>query len=277
LVRGGFDAFDLRLRFLNWWYFGYCNAFGLDAERPVKSSVGLGGNIWQSFDEFMKCKSEYTTAGDLQTSGNGSLMRLAPIAAFYRGDYAVAEAMSYKQSKTTHQGEEAAECCRLLTRCILHGIHGDGTTRSLVELDAKFHSESYSINCLARSEQEVSHKVNGARLEDRNWDWRTRDFRYSPTRAGEHPDYIGSYAMDALAMALHCVWSTTSFSAAVLQAANLGGDSDTIAAITGQIAGAIYGAKAIPEEWIDAVLRWDPRSDILLRARKLYLRESLRL
>ena len=77
-------------------------------------------------------------------------------------------------------------------------------------------------------------------------------------------------------MALHCVWSTSSFPAAVLQCANLCGDSDTTAAITGQSAGAIYGAKAIPAEWIEAVLRWDPRSDILLRAHKLYLREELR-
>jgi ADP-ribosyl-[dinitrogen reductase] hydrolase len=277
LARGGFDGRDLRLRFLNWWYFGYCNAFGFDAERPVKHSVGLGGNIWQSFQEFVKDKTEFTTAGDLQTSGNGSLMRNAPVAVFYRDDLALAEAMSYKQSKTTHQGEEAAECCRLLTRCIVHGIRGDGTPRFLDRLNDGFDSKTYSVGCLARSEQEASHEDKaGARLNDRNWNWRSRYFRYSPTRAREHPDYIGSYSMDALSMALHCVWSTASFPAAVLRCANLCGDSDTTAAITGQIAGAIYGAKAIPAEWIEAVLRWDPRSDILLRALKLYLREELR-
>ncbi len=276
LVRGGLDARDLRLRFLNWWYFGYCNAFGFDAGRRGKSSVGLGGNISQSFEEFVRHKTEFTTAGDLHTSGNGSLMRNAPVALLYRADRALAEAMSYKQSKTTHQGEEAAECCRLLTRCILSGIRGDGTPRFLDRLDDGFRSRTYSVGCLARSEQEAPRKDNeGHRLEDRNWDWRSRDFRYSPTRASAQPDYVGSYAMDALSMALHCVWSTSSFPAALLQCANLRGDSDTTTAITGQIAGAIYGASAIPVEWIETVLRWDPHSDILLRARKLYLREKI--
>ena len=46
-------------------------------------------------------------------------------------------------------------------------------------------------------------------------------------------------------MALHCVWTTSSFSAAVLKAANMCGDADTVAAVVGQVAGAIYGASAI--------------------------------
>jgi ADP-ribosyl-[dinitrogen reductase] hydrolase len=273
VLSGGFDAHDLRLRFLNWWYFGYCNAFGFDTARPDKRSIGLGGNIWESFEEFVTHKTEFTTAGDLHTSGNGSLMRNAPIALFYRDDPALAEGFSYKQSKTTHQGEEAAECCRLLTHCILHGIRGNGTPRFLDRLDDDFDSGTYSVQCLARSEQEMPHQDNkGVPLADRNWNWRSDNFRYCETRAGEHPDYVGSYAMDALSMALHCVWSTSSFAAALLQSANLCGDADTTTAITGQIAGAIYGAKAIPAQWIEAVLRWDPHSDILLRARKLYLR-----
>ena len=276
LARGGFDARDLRLRFLNWWYFGYCNAFGFDVARRNKSSVGLGGNISQSFEEFVRHKTEFTTAGDLHTSGNGSLMRNAPVAIFYRDDQALAEAMSYKQSKTTHQGEEAAECCRLLTHCVLCGIGGDGTSRFLGRLDDGFHSRTYSVACLAHSERETRHKDNeGLGLEDCNWNWRSPGFRYSPTRASAYPDYVGSYAMDALAMALHCVWSTSSFPAALLQCANLRGDSDTTTAITGQIAGAMYGASAIPVEWIETVLRWDPHSDILLRTRKLYLREKI--
>ena len=276
LVRNGFDAHDLRLRFLNWWHFGYCNAFGFDTARATKNSVGLGGNIWQSFEDFVKHKTEFTTAGDLRTSGNGSLMRNAPIAIFYRDDPALAEAMSYRQSKTTHQGEEAAECCRLLTHCIVQGLRGDGAKRFMETLATSFRSAAYSVTCLANAEQEARHADNaGQPLEDRNWNWKSDDFRFSPTRAREHPDYIGSYAMDALSMALHCVWSTSSFKEAVLKCANLCGDSDTTAAITGQIAGAIYGVKAIPVEWIDTVLQWDPRGHIALRAGKLFLKQPM--
>lgn len=47
--------------------------------------------------------------------------------------------------------------------------------------------------------------------------------------------------MDALSMALHTVWHTKSFKEMALMNANMGGDCDTVGAIAGQIAGAIYG------------------------------------
>lgn len=55
--------------------------------------------------------------------------------------------------------------------------------------------------------------------------------------ARNQPGYIGSYAMDGLAMALHCVWTTTNFKDALLKCANLRGDSDSVCAVVGQIAG----------------------------------------
>ncbi len=57
----------------------------------------------------------------------------------------------------------------------------------------------------------------------------------------QQPGYIGSYCMDALAMALHTVWHTNSFKQVAIINADLGGDCDTVGSIAGQIAGAIYG------------------------------------
>ena len=51
---------------------------------------------------------------------------------------------------------------------------------------------------------------------------------------------------------------TGSFAEAVNLAANLGDDADTVAAITGQLAGALYGASAIPERW-KTMLAWSER------------------
>jgi ADP-ribosyl-[dinitrogen reductase] hydrolase len=48
---------------------------------------------------------------------------------------------------------------------------------------------------------------------------------------------------------------TENYRDAVLLAANLGDDADTTAAITGQLAGALYGASGIPETWV-ARLAW---------------------
>lgn len=62
-------------------------------------------------------------------------------------------------------------------------------------------------------------------------------------------------AVHCLASALWSIQQSSSFEQAVLAAVNLGGDSDTRAAITGQLAGALYGAAAIPAVWREQLLR----------------------
>jgi ADP-ribosyl-[dinitrogen reductase] hydrolase len=56
-------------------------------------------------------------------------------------------------------------------------------------------------------------------------------------------------AVDTLDAALWCLARTADFEQAVIEAVNLGGDSDTIGAVTGQLAGALYGASALPARW----------------------------
>ena len=77
-------------------------------------------------------------------------------------------------------------------------------------------------------------------VKDRDWNWKSKDFDYSKTRFQDKPGYVGSYCMDALAMALHTIWITSSFKEVAILNANLGGDCDTVGAIAGQIAGAMY-------------------------------------
>jgi ADP-ribosyl-[dinitrogen reductase] hydrolase len=57
-------------------------------------------------------------------------------------------------------------------------------------------------------------------------------------------------ALDTLEAALWCVARNVGFEAAVTEAVNLGGDADTIGAVAGQLAGALYGASAIPRRWL---------------------------
>jgi len=296
LCNRGFNPRDLRMRFLYWWNCGYNNAFGNDTTRGYKSSVGLGGNISQSFGEFQRGGTEYTTAGDRNTCGNGSVMRLAPAPVYFWADTSLAEKYSYAQSKTTHQGDEAAECCRIMAFIISRCMRYRGTNQSLAtqkdasdpkaavlasaypltaiqaltDMSANFKSDVYSIQCLAKSEQEKEHESNKKHeLEDRNWNWKNAKFEYSPRRARMQPGYVGSYAMDALAMALHCVWTTTNFKDALCKCANTRGDCDSTCSVTGQLAGAIYGATAIPATWIQFVQQWDNGGDVALKAYKM--------
>lgn len=58
------------------------------------------------------------------------------------------------------------------------------------------------------------------------------------------------YVVDTLKACLWCLGTTDSFEEAVLKAVNLGGDTDTIGAITGTLAGAYYQLEGISEKWI---------------------------
>ena len=80
-------------------------------------------------------------------------------------------------------------------------------------------------------------------------DWRNKKRDDLPFDRG----YI-RYTLEA---AIWCVCHTDNFDDAVLLAANLGGDADTVAAVAGQIAGAIYGASGIRPAWRERIA-WSP-------------------
>ena len=64
------------------------------------------------------------------------------------------------------------------------------------------------------------------------------------------------WAVSTLQAALWAFNTTESFEEGLVAAVNLGGDSDSIGAVFGQIAGAYYGFDAIPERWVKAVKTW---------------------
>ena len=69
----------------------------------------------------------------------------------------------------------------------------------------------------------------------------------------------GGYVVETLEAALWCLLTTENYRDCALKAVNLGRDTDTVAAVAGGLAGALYGLEGIPTEWLDALLR---REDI---------------
>lgn len=74
------------------------------------------------------------------------------------------------------------------------------------------------------------------------------------------------YVVDTLEAALWCILTTESYKECVLKAVNLGEDTDTVAAVAGGLAGALYGYDAIPEEWRDVLIKRDAIEDLCERA-----------
>jgi ADP-ribosyl-[dinitrogen reductase] hydrolase len=80
------------------------------------------------------------------------------------------------------------------------------------------------------------------------------------------------YVVHTLEAALWSVWQTDNYRDTVLTAANLGDDADSVAAVAGQLAGALYGASSMPKEWL-AKLAW--REKIEKLANTLYERTQI--
>lgn len=182
LINKGLNPRDLRIRFHNWWNFGYNNAFSDDQTRSQgRSSVGLGGNISASMKEFLKRQTEYTTIGSTNTAGNGSIIRCSPVPIYYHEDYEKGLEVAEMQSKTTHKGDEAAECSRMLAHIIINLIHTPITSLLrnkkvvLANLGHKFKTTLHSILCLAHSRVE--------KYPDRDWTWKKEEqYKYAPGR-----------------------------------------------------------------------------------------------
>jgi len=284
LVQRMFDGSDMRVRFWCWWNRGYNNAFRKDTRRS--SSVGLGGNIAKSLHAISRVssKSEVPPVYDAATedSGNGSLMRFTPVAVFlHAADMQTVHDVARKSSYTTHPGIIAAEACSLLAHLIVAALRLPQGEPRCVRTFLEQTTEDYlHASGLARRSgwgyDQIKWLVTSkpVKMTERCWNWkaehldvegtlRARGYKYNgyPVSSG----YFGAYAPDGLAMALWSVYHTRSFDEAVARSVNLLGDADSHGSITGQLAGAIYGYRAINPQFLEWLNRWDD-NDFAVRA-----------
>jgi ADP-ribosyl-[dinitrogen reductase] hydrolase len=78
------------------------------------------------------------------------------------------------------------------------------------------------------------------------------------------------YVLHTLEASMWCILSTSNYKDAVLKAVNLGEDTDTTAAVTGGLAGMIYGFDSIPQKWIEQLARKEDIEALALRLERKY-------
>jgi ADP-ribosyl-[dinitrogen reductase] hydrolase len=214
LTKNGFNAADQMGRYLNWWQWGYLSSTG--------ECFDIGTTVSQALAQYQQTAEPFAGSTDPYSAGNGSLMRLAPVVLFYFPDARQIQSFAADSSRTTHAAPEAIECCQLFAGLIARALEGATKADLRQSSSAKF------------SQPKVTAMARGDYL--------------GKTEA----DIKGSgYSVQSLEAALWCFQQTDSFAAAILLAANLGDDADTTAAITGQLAGAYYGVRGIPEHWLE--------------------------
>lgn len=177
------------------------------------------GNTTRAAIALYECTGTKTGLVGENANGNGSLMRVLPIALYKGGDLEVNII-----SSLTHAHERSMTACRIFAR-IIRSI--------LFSMDLQ-----EAIKTAIYAEQ-----VDNVELEHFS---RLIDIASVP----EGEIKSSGYVVDTLEAALWCALNTDNYKDCVLKAVNLGGDTDTIGAIAGSIAGVMYGVDAIPAEWV---------------------------
>ena len=155
-------------------------------------------------------------------------MRLAPVPMYFAGNATDAIARSADSSRTTHGAEEAVDACRYFAGLLVGALSGVDKQTLL--------SRRYSPVEGLWEKSPLAVKV--AEVADGSFKHR------------EPPVIRGTgYVVESMEAALWAFHKSQDFREGALEAANLGDDADTTAAIYGQIAGAHYGAEGIPAGW----------------------------
>lgn len=222
-----FEPEEAQRRFVSWWRNG--------AFSPTGSCFDIGIATRQALARFEETGDPIAGSTDPYSAGNGSLMRLAPVAVWgTRQDPALVARVARRQSMTTHAADACLDACEAYSLVLRAAILG-------ADFDAALAVPADAFG-----------PVIGPIMAG-SWRGKTRDQISS-----------SGFVAHSLEAAIWSVANTTSFDEAVLLAANLGDDADTTAAIAGQLAGAIYGASSIRQSWLDK-LAWRDEIEVLAR------------
>lgn len=200
----------------------------------------IGATTLTSLERYYLYGVEPTMAGGdtYYDNGNGSLMRILPLAYYFRenpeNDLEIATIVN-DVSAITHRHEISLMGCYLYTKYamfLLDGKSFDESYELLKNVDVSMYSKE--------AKKEYKRILDGS-LKKLDVD----DIKSS------------GYVVDSLEASLWCCLTTDCYKDAVLKAVNLGGDTDTIAAIAGGLAGINYGIKDIPTKWLDDLAKRD--------------------
>lgn len=157
-----------------------------------------------------------------QDNGNGSLMRVLPLALWHTGDDAHLVRDAERQSLPTHGHRRSRLCCALY--CLW-------ARRTLQSHPHPWDDAVATLRALRGDDAEALAELEG------------------PIGVDREPEPTGSgYVVGCLQSARFCL-RQDSYEAVVKTAVSLGDDTDTTAAVAGGLAGVRHGIDGIPERW----------------------------
>jgi ADP-ribosylglycohydrolase len=228
LACNGFDARDQMERYVRWYREGHRSSTGV--------CFDIGGTTRAALEAFERTGEPFAGSDAPASAGNGSIMRLAPVALRWAYAPADAVALAARSSRTTHAAREAVDACRYFAGLIVGALAGESREKLLLPMYVPGPDAGDATPLAPRVAQVAAGSF----------------------RVREPPAIRGSgYVVESLEAALWAFARARDFRHGALLAANLGNDADTTAAVYGQLAGAYFGAEAIPRAWLDALAQRD--------------------
>ena len=227
----GFDPADQMERYTRWYQVGYWSSTG--------QCFDIGNTVVHALHRFGRTNDPFSGSDDPYSAGNGSLMRLAPVPVVYAHNPEKLDEYAALSSRTTHGAPTAVDACRYYAGLIAAALMGVDKATLL--------AENYAVIPGFWNRKPLHPEI--AEIAEGSFKRR------------RPPQIKGSgFVVRSLEAALWAFYTGDDFRSGCLLAANLGDDADTTAAIYGQLAGAYYGLKGIPAEWVEKL---SLREDIL--------------
>ena len=216
LDKKGYDSYDVMDRYANWLDNGYRSSTGV--------CFDIGNQVSSAISSYKTSPEVASNELRTESAGNGCIMRLAPVVvASIAADNGLEVTMQLAaiSGRETHYSVLAEEATALFAGLLFNAVKANTKDRVL-QFDVSTKPSAQLLTVI----QNASHKTES---------------QLKPT----------GFVVDTLEVAVWAFMTTDNFKDGALKAVNLGGDSDTIGAVYGQLAGAYYGLSGIPQDWLD--------------------------
>jgi poly(ADP-ribose) glycohydrolase ARH3 len=190
--------------------------------------------------------------------GNGAAMRVAPVGLLFHRDIKKLRAVAFHQSGITHSHELAKEGAALQAYAVALAV------RACSSEDLDSFGFLRKLRRFTRSDLYAGKLKKMTRLLGEN------DRSMIINQLGN-----GYEAHNSVPVSIFSFLCSSSFKESVQFAINLGGDMDTIGAMTGAISGAYYGVKALPRLWKTKLERADYLEHLAKQLHSVYAEDKL--
>lgn len=211
---------------------------------PHNEVFDIGGATRKALNNYINNRDKLCGCGEISDNGNGSLMRILPLAYYFyvaNLDIEKRKEITFEVSSITHSHIISKYGCLIYIEFVLNILRN----RNNLDLLNLYSETVKEIKTLLKSEsREVQKTVEKA--YKRVLDGKINKEKYENIKSS-------GYVVDTLEAVIWTILNSNDYSESVLKAVNLGDDTDTVGALAGGIAGIIYGEYQIPEEWKESI------------------------